>query len=107
MLDDSADPDLADADTVHEGYLKTCAMIGVEPVPRERAHELVAEWSDSYCACFCVATSPGARGDRRFAAMQSAARLHEQIVCLFVSLRARNDHAGGGCGTTSPHFFAR
>ena len=29
--------DAPDPDDVYANYLKTCAMLGVEPVPRERA----------------------------------------------------------------------
>ena len=38
-------PDLPDADAIYENYLKTCAMLGVEPVSRKRAGKLVAEWT--------------------------------------------------------------
>ena len=34
-----------DADTVYRNYLESCRRRGVDPVPRQRAHELVAEWT--------------------------------------------------------------
>ena len=43
MFDDPQ-PDLPDVDTVYANYLRTCAMIGGEPVSRECADKLVAEW---------------------------------------------------------------
>jgi hypothetical protein len=49
MLDDADnDPpefDPPDADLVYERYLKTCQRLAVEPVPRDRAQDLMAEWS--------------------------------------------------------------
>ena len=44
MSDDPA-PDLPDPDEVYANNLRTCAMLGVEPVPRDRALTLVDEWS--------------------------------------------------------------
>lgn len=38
--------DAPDADLVYAHYLKTCAMCGVEPVPRERALGLIQEWTE-------------------------------------------------------------
>jgi hypothetical protein len=38
--------DAPDPDTVYANYLKTCAMCGVEPVPRERANGLMQEWTE-------------------------------------------------------------
>jgi hypothetical protein len=38
--------DAPDADLVYAHYLKTCAMCGVEPVPRERASGLIQEWTE-------------------------------------------------------------
>lgn len=35
-----------DADTVYRNYLETCRRAGVEPVPRERAQQLMAEWNE-------------------------------------------------------------
>ncbi len=43
-MSDDPNPGLPDADTVYE---KTCAMLGVEPVPRDRACELFEEWSSA------------------------------------------------------------
>ena len=39
-------PDPPDPDLVYANYLKTCRRSGVEPVSREHAAELIAEWSD-------------------------------------------------------------
>ena len=51
MLDD-ADSDAPafdppDADRVYRTYVETCKRLGVEPVPRDRAQKLIAEWSDA------------------------------------------------------------
>ena len=35
-----------DADLVYANDLKTCEMLGVTPVPRERADGLMAEWGE-------------------------------------------------------------
>jgi len=35
--------DAPDPDHVYANYLRTCAMIGIEPVPRERAVGLIGE----------------------------------------------------------------
>ena len=43
MLDPA---DAPDSDLVYANYLKTCAMSGVEPVPRERALGLIQEWGE-------------------------------------------------------------
>ncbi len=46
MRDADNDPlefDPPDADEVYAHYLETCRRLGVEPVPRERAAELIAE----------------------------------------------------------------
>jgi Cdc6-like AAA superfamily ATPase len=50
MVDD-ADTDASlieqpDSDRVYRHYLETCRRCGVTPVSRERAHDLIAEWSD-------------------------------------------------------------
>ena len=37
--------DAPDPERVYANYLKTCAMLGVEPVPRERALGLIEEWT--------------------------------------------------------------
>jgi hypothetical protein len=48
MLTDPIDVefDPPDADTVYEGYLETCRRLGVEPVSRDRAGALMAEWNE-------------------------------------------------------------
>jgi hypothetical protein len=46
MSDDDAiqiEFDPPDADTVYANHLRTCAMLGIEPIPRERAQGLMAE----------------------------------------------------------------
>jgi len=35
---------------VWEHYLKTCRRAGIEPVSREHARELIAEWSEAIAA---------------------------------------------------------
>ena len=37
--------DSPDADRVYANYLETCRRLGVEPVLRERAAELIHEWA--------------------------------------------------------------
>ena len=39
-----------DADQVYRNYLATCQRLGVEPVPRGHAQELMAEWSNALAA---------------------------------------------------------
>ena len=36
-----------DPDLVYANYLETCAMRGIEPVPRERALGLIGEWTEA------------------------------------------------------------
>ena len=38
-------PDLPDADVVYRNYLGTRRLLHIEPLPRDQARELVAEWS--------------------------------------------------------------
>lgn len=48
MLDDVGDEpgiDAPDAESVYRNHVETCRRLGVEPVPRERARDLIAEWS--------------------------------------------------------------
>ena len=35
-----------DPDLVYANYLKTCAMLGIEPTPREQALDLIEEWTE-------------------------------------------------------------
>jgi hypothetical protein len=35
-----------DLDRLCENYLRSCAMSGIEPVPRERAGGLIQEWTE-------------------------------------------------------------
>ena len=39
--------DARDPDLLYANYLRTCAMTGVEPVPRERALGLIQEWTEA------------------------------------------------------------
>jgi len=53
MLDDVDDaPTLEPLHTerVYRNYLETCRRLGVEPVSRHRADNLMAEWSDAIVA---------------------------------------------------------
>jgi len=53
MLDNNNTPALdppPDADTVYRNYLERCRRRGVEPVARDQAHKLIAEWSDTLAA---------------------------------------------------------
>jgi hypothetical protein len=38
--------DAPDPELVYENYLKTCAMAGIEPTPREQALGLIQAWTD-------------------------------------------------------------
>ena len=38
--------DAPDPDLVYANYLRTRAMLGVEPVPREQALGLIQEWTE-------------------------------------------------------------
>ena len=40
--DDPPDPDV-----VYANYLRTCAMCGIEPTPREQALGLIQEWTEA------------------------------------------------------------
>jgi len=35
-----------DPEQVYRNYLKTCAMLGIEPTPREQALGLIQEWTE-------------------------------------------------------------
>lgn len=54
MLDDNNNapaPDPPpDADTVYRHYLEKCRRQGVEPVARDHARKLIAEWSNTIAA---------------------------------------------------------
>jgi len=43
MLDDARAFDPADPKRVYRNYVETCGRLGVEPVPRNRAQDLMAE----------------------------------------------------------------
>jgi len=47
---DAPEFDPPDADALYAGYLETCRRLGVEPVPRHRARDLMNEWSESIAA---------------------------------------------------------
>jgi hypothetical protein len=38
--------DPPDAESVYANYLRTCAMLGVEPTPRDRALGLIRQWTE-------------------------------------------------------------
>jgi len=38
--------DAPDPDDVYGNYLKTCALLGIDPVPRARALGLIQEWTE-------------------------------------------------------------
>jgi hypothetical protein len=46
VLDDNTPAfDSADADRVYRNYLVRCRCLGIDPVPREQAQDLMKEWS--------------------------------------------------------------
>lgn len=51
MLDDADEDgpafDPPDTDSVYARYLETCRRVGVEPMPRDRAQDLMPELSDA------------------------------------------------------------
>jgi hypothetical protein len=53
MLNDSGTPagNPPDPDRVYRFHLERCQQLGIEPVPRDRAHDLIAEWNDAMAAC--------------------------------------------------------
>ena len=38
--------DAPERDQVYANYRRTCDMLGIEPVPRERALGLIGEWTE-------------------------------------------------------------
>ena len=48
--DDASEPQLPHADRAYALYLETCRRLGVDPVPRERAQDFMAEWSNAIAA---------------------------------------------------------
>ena len=48
--------DATDPDLVYANYLRTCAMLGIEPTPREQALGLTAEWSAAIAAAGRLST---------------------------------------------------
>ena len=52
MLNDSDTPtrNPPDPDRVYRRHLARCQRLGIEPVPRDRAHDLIAEWNDAITA---------------------------------------------------------
>ncbi len=55
MLDDVENDapafDPPDPDLTYRHYLRTCAMLGVKPVLRERALGLIQEWGEVLSGC--------------------------------------------------------
>lgn len=45
-MTDGANPFEIDLDGLYKRYLVTCAMSGVEPMPRQRAEGSVQEWTE-------------------------------------------------------------
>ena len=45
-MPDDHNPLELDLDGLYARYLVTCAMSGVEPLPRERADGLIQEWTE-------------------------------------------------------------
>ena len=43
-----------DPDIVWEHYLETCRRAGIEPVPREHAQGLIAEWTETIAAALVL-----------------------------------------------------
>ena len=43
-----------DPDRVYRRHLERCQRLGIEPVPRDRAHALMAEWNDAIAAGLTV-----------------------------------------------------
>lgn len=50
MLDDARAFGPADPERVYRNCVETYGRLGVEPVPRNRAQDLMAEWSDAITA---------------------------------------------------------
>ena len=52
MQNDSNTPvrDPPDPDRVYRHYIVRCRRLGIEPVLRDRAHDLIAEWNDAIAA---------------------------------------------------------
>ena len=54
MLDDADKKSLQcappDAERVNRNYVETCRRLGFEPVSRDRAQGLIAEWSEAIAA---------------------------------------------------------
>ena len=47
---DVVTPDPPDPDRVYRHYLDRCQRLGIEPVMRDRAYDLIAEWNDAIAA---------------------------------------------------------
>ena len=46
-----APADAPDPDLVYDTYLKTCAMLGIEPTPKEQALGLIQQWTQVLSGC--------------------------------------------------------
>ena len=64
--------DVPDPERVYANYLKTCAMLNVEPVSRERALGLIQEWGE--------VLSGRARSRRSSSAVHQTARASVQAT---------------------------
>ena len=47
---DTLERDPPDPDRVYRHYLERCRRLGIDPVLRDRAHDLIAEWNDAIAA---------------------------------------------------------
>ena len=47
---DAPELDQPDPERLYRNYLVTCKRLGVTAVPRERAQDLIREWSDAIAA---------------------------------------------------------
>ena len=56
MLNDSDTfaPNPPDPDRVYRRHLERCQRLGIEPVPRDCAQDLIAEWNDAITAGWTV-----------------------------------------------------
>jgi hypothetical protein len=78
--DDVSDFDLPDPDRVYRSCVETCRRLGFELVPRNRAQESIAEWTDAIAAGVSAPPTKHQRGDRALSArwrQEYAVRQHD------------------------------
>jgi hypothetical protein len=51
---DSLLRDPPDPESVYRHYLERCRRLGIDPILRDRAHDLIAEWNDAIAASRAV-----------------------------------------------------